>query len=436
MGAAGRQFGAPARSLPTRTTRLPLMRLCVHATTIPTSEPRPREQVETPERDRARTAGREGSRRDKQQAGREGSRRDKRQAGREGSRRDKRQAAGGNDGDNHAGGCLPRLGRRRSGLGSRPVTPRGRGLRGEPTHGRAHGNLMPRPRQRRALLAIPELGGPPQPRRPGLQLASTGSGHRSRTRRISKGQATSRTRRISKGQATGRGGKRRGQSCGGLSAPARKTEVRPRQQARHATSVELSSQSPSSAVRPSRVGQASNLRARAAATAAGREGSRRDKGQAAGGNDGDNHAGGCQPRLGRRRPGLGSGHITPRGRGLQGEPTHGRAHDNLMPRPRQRRALLAIPKLGGPHQPRQPGLRLASRGRGSGHRRRDVAASRRPRSSCQHLGTSTANECHAHAADKQPQRARRLGAGPEDGGRNRVVAGRKTGHRCRQYFGP
>ncbi|KAI5581152.1 hypothetical protein BDE02_08G202800 [Populus trichocarpa] len=296
------------------------MRLCVHATTIPTSEPRQREQVETPERDRARTAGREGSRRDKQQAGREG------------SRRDKRQAAGGNDGDNHAGGCLPRLGRRRPGLGSRHVTPRGRGLRGEPTHGRAHGNLMPRPRQRRALLAIPELGGPPQPRRPGLQLASTGSGHRSRTRRISKGQGTGR-----------------------------------------------------------------------------------------GGNYGDNHAGGCQPRLGRQRPGLGSGHITPRGRGLQGEPTHGRAHDNLMPRPRQRRALLAIPQLGGPHQPRQPGLRLASRG--SGHRRRDVAASRRSRSRCQHLGTSTANECHAHAADKQPQRARRLGAGPEDGGRNRVECG-------------
>jgi hypothetical protein len=211
MGAAGRQFGAPARSLPTRTARLPLMRLCVHATTIPTSEPRPREQVETPERDRARTAGREGSRRDKQQGGREG------------SRRDKRQAAGGNDGDNHAGGCLPQLGRRRPGLGSRGVTPRGRGLRGEPTHGRAHGNLMPRPRQRRALLAIPELGGPPQPRRPGLQLASTGSGHRSRTRRISKGQGT------------GRGGKRRGQSCGGLSAPARKTEARPRQRAHHAT---------------------------------------------------------------------------------------------------------------------------------------------------------------------------------------------------------
>lgn len=59
MGAAGRQFGAQARSLPTRTAQLPLMRLCVHATTIPTSEPRPRGQVETPERDRARTAGRE-----------------------------------------------------------------------------------------------------------------------------------------------------------------------------------------------------------------------------------------------------------------------------------------------------------------------------------------------------------------------------------------
>ena len=118
---------------------------------------------------------------------------------------------------------------------------------------------------------------------------------------------------------------------------------------------------------------------------AGREGSRRDKGQAAGGNDGDNHAGGCQPRLGRRRPGLGSGHITPRARGLQGEPTHGRAHGNLMPRPRQRRALLAIPKLGGPHQTRRPGLQLASTG--SGHRRRDVAPSRWARWGCQHLGT-------------------------------------------------
>ncbi|KAL9384417.1 hypothetical protein Peur_021472 [Populus x canadensis] len=244
MGAAGRQFGAPARSLPTRTARLPLMRLCVHATTIPTSEPRPREQVETPERDRARTAGREVSRRDKQQAGREG------------SRRDKRQATGGNDRDNHAGGCLPRLARRRPGLGSGHVTPRDRGLRGEPTHGRAHDNLMPRPRQRRALLAIPKLGGPHQPRRPGLHLASTGSCHRSRRRRISKGQGT------------GRGGERQGQSCGGLSAPARKTEARPRQRARHATSVELSSQSPSSAVRTSHVGQASDLRAGAAATAA------------------------------------------------------------------------------------------------------------------------------------------------------------------------
>jgi len=125
MGEAGRQFGAPARSLPTWTARLPLMRLCVHATIIPTSKPRPREQVETPGRDRARTAGREGSRKDKQQAGREGSRRDK--------------------------------------------------------------------------------------------------------------LATSRTGRISKGQATGRGGTRRGQSCGGLSAPARKTEARPQQRARHAT---------------------------------------------------------------------------------------------------------------------------------------------------------------------------------------------------------
>uniref|UniRef100_A0A2K2AG73 Uncharacterized protein n=1 Tax=Populus trichocarpa TaxID=3694 RepID=A0A2K2AG73_POPTR len=166
-------------------------------------------------------------------------------------------------------------------------------------------------------------------------------GHESK---ISKGQATRRTRRISKGQATGRGGKRRGQSCGGLSAPARKTEARPRQQGRHATS------------RTRRI----------------------SKGQGTG-------------RGGKRR---------------------GQSCGGLSAPARKTEA------------------------RGSGHRRRDVAASRRPRSSCQHLGTSTANECHAHAADKQPQRARRLGAGPEDGGRNRVVAGRKTGHRCRQYFGP
>jgi len=226
MGAGGRQFGAPARSLPTRTARLPLMRLCVYATTIPTSEPWPREQVETPERDRARIARCKGSRRDKQQTGREG------------SRRDKQQAAGGHDRDNRARACLPQLERRRPGLGSEHVTPRGQGWRGEPTHGRAHGNLMPRLRQRRALLVIPELGGPHQTRRPGLQLASTGSGHR----------------------------------------------------------------------------------------------------------------------------------------------------------------------------------------------RRDTAASRRPRSSCQRLGTSTTNECHAHAVDKQPQCARWLGAGPENGGRNQVVAGRKTSH--------
>jgi hypothetical protein len=44
------------------------MRHRVHATTIPMSEPRPQEQVETLERDHARTAGHEGSRRDKQQA--------------------------------------------------------------------------------------------------------------------------------------------------------------------------------------------------------------------------------------------------------------------------------------------------------------------------------------------------------------------------------
>ena len=48
-------------------------------------------------------------------------------------------------------------------------------------------------------------------------------------------------------------------------------------------------------------------------------------------------------------------------------------------------ALLAIPKLGGPHQTRRPGLQLASTG--SGHRCRDVAPSRWARWGCQHLGT-------------------------------------------------
>jgi len=105
-----------------------------------------------------------------------------------------------------------------------------------------------------------------------------------------------------------------------------------------------------------------------------------------------------------------------------------------MPHPHQRRALLAIPELGGPHQTRRLGLQLASTG--NGRRHRDVAASRRVRSSCQHLGTSTTNEFHTHAADKQLKHAQQLGAGPKDGGRNRVVAGRKTGRRCRRYFGP
>lgn len=42
MGTAGRQFGAPARSLPTQTARRPLMRHRVHVTSTPTSEPQPK----------------------------------------------------------------------------------------------------------------------------------------------------------------------------------------------------------------------------------------------------------------------------------------------------------------------------------------------------------------------------------------------------------
>ncbi|KAH8479761.1 hypothetical protein H0E87_031715 [Populus deltoides] len=157
------------------------------------------------------------------------------------------------------------------------------------------------------------------------------------------------------------------------------------------------------------------------------------------------------------------------------------AHGNLMPRPRQRELSSQSLSSGGPHQPRQPGPdlragaappppgRRGSRRAPSGcqhlgsstanecpahaadkqppRARRlgagpedggrtgsappppDAAASKRARSSCQHLGTSTANECHAHATDKQPPHARRLGAGPKDGGRNRAAGGRKTGGR-------
>jgi hypothetical protein len=53
-----------------------------------------------------------------------------------------------------------------------------------------------------------------------------------------------------------------------------------------------------------------------------------------------------------------------------------------------------------------------------------------------HLSTSSANECHALASEKQPQRARQPGRRPGGGGRKRVFggpkrvsAGRKTGHR-------
>jgi hypothetical protein len=46
-----------------------------------------------------------------------------------------------------------------------------------------------------------------------------------------------------------------------------------------------------------------------------------------------------------------------------------------------------------------------------------------------HLSTSSANECHALASEKQPQRARQPGRRPGGGGRSRVFAGRKSGLR-------
>ncbi|XP_011013500.1 PREDICTED: uncharacterized protein LOC105117513, partial [Populus euphratica] len=169
---------------------------------------------------------------------------------------------------------------------------------------------------------MPQLGGPHRTRRPGLQLPRTGCGHRCRTRRISKGQAT------------GRGGTQQGRSRGGPYASARRsapdTSARPptsenglRPPLPDAEDLEGTGNGPrgdttgtitwgavclSSAVRTGHVGQASNFRERAAATAAGRGGSRRDRQRAAGGHNRDDHVGGRMPQLGgphrTRRPGL------------------------------------------------------------------------------------------------------------------------------------
>nr|TKS02379.1 hypothetical protein D5086_0000163720 [Populus alba] len=85
--------------LPTRTAQLPLMRLCVHATTIPTSEPRPtRANGNTRERSCPHRWTRKDLERDKQHAAGGLRRISKGQAtsrgGRGGSRRDTQQAAG------------------------------------------------------------------------------------------------------------------------------------------------------------------------------------------------------------------------------------------------------------------------------------------------------------------------------------------------------
>lgn len=99
------------------------MRHHVHVTTIPPSEPRPREQVETPERDHARTAGREGS------------------------QRDKKPTEEGHDRGNLSGPAC--LGSEAAGQDSaagasrHEVRDRGEGRR----RGRKPGNLMPRPRR-------------------------------------------------------------------------------------------------------------------------------------------------------------------------------------------------------------------------------------------------------------------------------------------------
>lgn len=132
-GTAGRQFGAPARSLPTQTGQRPLMRRRVHAASIPTSEPHSPNGREWKHQsgDRARTARRERFRGDE-------------------------KARGTSEG--RSGRACPhpsRRGRRRPGL-CRRATIKPQGFRREPTHRRQHGSLVPRTRTNEALFGIPE----------------------------------------------------------------------------------------------------------------------------------------------------------------------------------------------------------------------------------------------------------------------------------------
>ena len=109
------------------------MRHHVHVTTIPPSEPRPQEQVETPERDHARTAGREGS------------------------QRDKKPTEEGHDRGNLSGPAC--LGSEAAGQDSaagasrHEVRDRGEGRR----RGRKPGNLMPRPRRLQPSTRSPTM---------------------------------------------------------------------------------------------------------------------------------------------------------------------------------------------------------------------------------------------------------------------------------------
>nr|TKS12470.1 hypothetical protein D5086_0000062990 [Populus alba] len=92
-------------------------------------------------------------------------------------------------------------------------------------------------------------------------------------------------------------------------------------------------------------------------------------------------------------------------------------------------ALLAIPKLSGPTPEtadKQP-QRAQRLGAGDGQGFRPPPPGRRGKLRGARQLPAPWNERgllrpHAHAADKQPQRAQRLGAGPGDGGRNRDVA--------------
>nr|TKS05955.1 hypothetical protein D5086_0000127830 [Populus alba] len=249
------------------------------------------------------------------------------------------------------------------------------------------------------------------------------------TRRISKGQATSRggrggSRRDTQQAAgdaadlegTGRGGEQQGQSFGGPSASARKTEARPRQRAHRAgawdgeESQHLGTSAATECGTPTRYSSPRNPQAQRSAP------------------DTSARPPACEHR---QRPPLppnapnGLERVTAAVAGIRTSPLRSAKplgalglpapwHEgNPVKAPRPR------PRISSPNAPN--GLERVTAGipATATGRRGKLRGARQLPAPWNERGLLRP---HAHAADKQPQRAQRLGAGPGDGGRNRDVA--------------